>query len=149
MSPDDPRHGSTAGYNAHRKDGDDPCVECRRAAAKYEAQRAIDSLIGRPRTVSALGAKRRVQALMAIGWSAEQQAEELGWTHKKSVHRLRFCKYVQRATHDQVAAMYERLSGRAGPSAVTRTRARQAGYAPPLARDDIDNDRAPKGVRAA
>lgn len=148
MTPDDPRHGTPAGYNAHKKAGQDACDACKRGIAGYQARISWEREQGRPRSVPALGTQRRIQALMAIGWSAEEQAKALGWNHKRAVHRLRFVTYVYRSTHEQVAEMYERLSGKPGPSAGTRGRARSAGYAPPLAWDDIDNpDETPVGHR--
>lgn len=35
MSPEDPRHGQYAGWQAHRKAGTQPCDPCRRAQARY------------------------------------------------------------------------------------------------------------------
>ena len=43
MNPDDPRHGTPAGYQAHRKAGETPCRTCKDAQnvymARYRAQR--------------------------------------------------------------------------------------------------------------
>lgn len=35
MSPDDPRHGTYAGYQAHRKAGELACQPCLKANAEY------------------------------------------------------------------------------------------------------------------
>lgn len=35
MSPDDPRHGTHAGYQTHRRQKDTPCEDCKVAARKY------------------------------------------------------------------------------------------------------------------
>ena len=145
MSPDDPRHGTRAGYNAHQKQSETACDACKRAAATYQARREWEKLQGRPRSIPAIGVQRRIQALMAIGWSSAEQAKVLG-RHKRVIERLRFVTFVHRETYDQIVAMYEQLSGRPGPSTISRTRARAAGYAPPLAWDDIDDpDEQPTG----
>jgi len=75
MSPDDPRHGHSRGYWAHRRDGEEACERCKRAAARYQATREH---YGTPRRVSALGAQRRIQALVALGWTVEIIAAEVG-----------------------------------------------------------------------
>lgn len=146
MSPDDPRHGTPAGYNAHKRAGQTACDPCKRGIAGYQARISWERENGNPRRVAATGTQRRIQALMALGWSAEDVARELGWAHKRAVHRLRFVTFVYRSTHEQVAAAYERLSGTPGPNENAKRRALAAGYAPPLAWDDIDNpDEKPKG----
>ena len=38
MTPDDKRHGSRAGYLAHRKDGEQPCGLCQEASDRYLKQ---------------------------------------------------------------------------------------------------------------
>ena len=39
MSPDDPRHGTTAGYQAHRRAKESACDPCRQAQAAASAAR--------------------------------------------------------------------------------------------------------------
>ena len=46
MSPDDPRHGTSAGYQRHRKDGEAACGPCREAQAEKVRQHRA-SPIGR------------------------------------------------------------------------------------------------------
>jgi hypothetical protein len=97
--------------------------------------------------VPKLGAERRVQALLALGWSHELQREHAGVT------KMRANLY-----HDQINAgkwrrvddVYRQLSGKAGPSRKTRTRAVNLGYAPPLAWEDIDDpNEKPRAAKVA
>jgi len=89
--------------------------------------------------VPSLGAARRVQALMAIGWRHDDMTEYMG----RSSHHLSAHSYKQINAHDWrlVDAAYEILSGAHGSSPKSRTRARAAGYLPPLAWTNIDNPR--------
>lgn len=91
----------------------------------------------------AIGTHRRIQALMAIGWPADEIARRLGWAGSKVLFRALRTKKVQRKTYTAVAALYDELSLTPGPSAITKGRARAAGHQPPLAWDDIDRDPEP------
>ena len=150
MSPDDPRHGTTAGYHAGCRE-----LCCRRAIAAYEKRGRLNRVQGTPRAVLAIGAQRRIQALMWLGWDMTALAAEAGWAHRNQVRRIlvgqkgKPCRYIQRSTHETICEVFERLSMRTPPegpvSRRTASMARRKGYAPPLAWDDIDNDAAPKG----
>ena len=149
MSPDDPRHGSHAGYAQHRHSGVEPCQPCRDAAARYQRGREWDTLNGRPRTVPTTGFRRRIEALQSLGWSITHIANELGTT-VQTIHTTAFKGTCVRAwRHDQLAALYERLSMTHATDRLAnrrRTIAARKGYAPPLAWDDIDTDPAPHGL---
>lgn len=142
MSPDDPRHGTYAGYTAGCRS------ECCRAAARlYHKVRTLEAMRGLPRMVSSRGARRRVEALACLGWSSYDVAAELGntgeWTRQVLMRDVIF-----RSTHEAIAAVYDDLStrtpqGRPQILARTRNRARRLGYLPPAAWDDIDNDPEP------
>jgi hypothetical protein len=145
----DPRHGTTRGYHAGCHDA---C--CRRAMARYEKAGRLARLNG-GRAVPAIGAQRRIQALMALGWSSQAIATAAGQPHRNYVLRIlngqkgKPTLWVERKTHAWVSAVYEELSMRLpdGPYADrTRQYAAAQGYAPPLAYDCIDdpNER-PKG----
>lgn len=51
MTPEDPRHGSHAGYMAHYRAGEPPCEPCRTASARADKQRRLDRERGNPRSV--------------------------------------------------------------------------------------------------
>ncbi len=147
MRADDPRHGTYRGYRAHRTAGQDACTACKRGVALYENLRQIDHSRGIRRLIDSLGTTRRIEALMAIGWTSGHIADLIGVT-RSGVRRIKYSRTVQIGTARRVEAAYDALSGRPGPSEMTRGRARSLGYAPPLAWDDIDNpDETPQGVR--
>lgn len=91
--------------------------------------------------VPAVGAVRRVEALMALGWTTAHIEAAM----PRRVHVTRFMVSARETgtcmarTWLAVDAAYRQLSGRRGPSVRTRNRAATAGYAPPLAWDDIDD----------
>ena len=141
MSPDDPRHGTNAGYRAHQDAGTEPCQPCRDGAARYERGRMWDQLRGVRRRIPILGTRRRLQALGAIGWTAADIAAETGLT-SHSVHDIRGRAgrlWVSSAAAQAIADVYEQLCMTPGPSRVTRLRGRDYGWLPPLAWDDIDD----------
>jgi hypothetical protein len=96
--------------------------------------------------VPRVGTVRRLQALMAIGWSAKAMGEHLGrndggrWVYNLMNQQGR---WVTRSTHDVVAAMYRELAAKPGPSEIARRRARRRGFPTPVEWDDIDRDPAP------
>lgn len=150
MTPTDPRHGTTAGYHQGCR-----CAGCKRALARYEKACRLDRLRG-GRAVPALGAKRRLRALMVLGWSSQRIAVEAGMSHRNHVWRIlhgqngKPTKWIQRQTDAWVRDVYERLSMQIPEGHyVNRTRmyAARQGWAPPLAWDDIDNDERPHGTR--
>ena len=89
-----------------------------------------------------VGAKRRIGALLALGWRHEDITREMGarcgTTSPVVLHQAG--GWVAKVTHDAVVTAYAALSMRPGASDRTRHRALAAGYAPPLAWDDDDLD---------
>lgn len=153
MTPDDPRHGRNSGAAAHRAAGEKPCDRCLLGAARYDNTLRLERMNGiTSRKVPALGTRRRLQALVAIGWDLHTLATRAG----VSVDRLsRIARgrnpVVFRSTAARIASLYDGHHmqppppGRAANYA--RSIAAKNGYAPPLAWDDIDTDPAPIGVR--
>lgn len=149
MSPDDPRHGTNAGYKAHQKSNTTPCRLCRDAAARYVRGREWDALQGRPRWMSPLGAQRRLQALSAIGYPIADLTRETGMS-QDPVQKIRAGdrQRITRRSHDRIAAAFGRLSMTPGPSNSARLRAAARGWLPPLVWDDPDDPaETPKGAR--
>lgn len=107
--------------------------------------------------IPAVGARRRIQALAYIGWPMQNiadTAQNLG--HDLTAAAVRYTAqgrgdYVRTATHNAISAAYDELSmrlpARDRSSSMVRSKARKAGYAGPLAWDDIDTDPAPRGLR--
>lgn len=148
MSPDDPRHGTTRGFHAGCRE-----LCCRRAYARYEKYGKYRRAKGITWAIPAIGAQRRIQALMRLGWTSADIAEQGGWSHRNHVLRVlrgqkgKPCKWVERSTYERICEVYERLAMTPPPHAPHRARtstlAARKGWPPPLAWDDIDNDPAP------
>lgn len=143
MLPDDERHGTTRGYHAG-------CHElcCRRAMARYEKAGRLARLNG-GRAIPAVGAKRRLEALMALGWSSHAIATRAGLPHRNHVWRIlngqngKPTVWIQRSTDEWVRKVYAELSMTVPQGRyVKRTRdyAADRGYAKPLAWDDASID---------
>lgn len=114
------------------------CDRCRRAAARYQNQLDMERARGYRRTTDITGTRRRLQALMAIGWTGELLAPRLGWTTGEAVtnlmkQRRQFC-YTPTAL--RVERLYDQLWNVPGPSSQGRTRAARKGWLPPLWWDD-------------
>lgn len=150
MSPLDERHGTRRGYYAHRADGEAACDPCKRAAAAAEQRYVLARMKGRTGRVPAVGTKRRLRALQALGWTLTELAERMG-SQRSRVEK--WCSedktYVYASTAARVAKVYEELcmtqpTGRWATR--TRNMARRNGYPPPLAWDRIDDPaETPKG----
>lgn len=143
MTPDDPRHGTVAGHIAHQRDGGDYCPACIAAKAMYDKRRVWDAANGRTYTVPSIGARRRIQALLSVGWSRPQVAREAGWETSGALRYVMRSDTMTRATHDRIAETYERLCMKTPPDELVarrvKTWARKGGYAPPLAWNNIDD----------
>ncbi|MGZ0069289.1 hypothetical protein [Microbacterium arborescens] len=97
------------------------------------------------------GVRRRLQALQTRGWTTSDLARQM-ISHPATVDRLLTADRVTIATHDRVAATFDRLWDQLPVAHTdakqreiddTRRRAAEAGWVPPLAWDDIDTDDAP------
>jgi hypothetical protein len=77
--------------------------------------------------VPAIGVRRRIDALGALGWSYADIGVVYTTARGRSVHAH---------TRAHVLAVYDRLSMTVGPSARARLLAHQKGFLPPLAWDD-------------
>jgi hypothetical protein len=133
--------GTTGGYQAHRRAGETTCAPCRAAAAADRRYRvAYDYLTGGQRMlIDATGTRRRVRALVRIGWPLSHLATRLGVSVQNVcayTHRVQ----VRQSTALKVAALYDELSMLPGPSSSALIRARSKGWPPPLAWDDEDID---------
>lgn len=145
ICPPDHGHGDNGTcYGAHRC----RCDDCRAWNTGYHYRRRNLRALGREAPqghVDATPTHRRVQALACLGWSIPQIGAFAGVAKLPYVMRRAM---VRRSTAAAVAAAYEALSMRL-PSPVTRhergvvtktkSRARAAGWVPPLGWDDIDD----------
>jgi len=142
MTEEDPRHGTVTGYNRI------PCREecCRSAYLAYRKLRDWEAARGRPRKVSALGVRRRIQALMAVGWSRIEISLAAGYPEASQgarIVQLLQVETVTRPVAERIAAAYASLLTRPSPTGYgairSRNEARRNSWAPPNAWLDIDD----------
>lgn len=102
-------------------------------------------VLGGASTVDSTGTRRRIQALIAIGWSQRRLAERIGMAPNNFARVLHHSKQVQASTARAVRDLYEELwsappplRNRQDQIAVARARsyASARGWVPPLAWDD-------------
>ena len=107
----------------------------------------IDTLAGGAR-IDPTGTRRRVQALVALGWSQSQLCARIGMTASNFGHTLENAS-IQARTARTVAALYDELWDTPPPEAehrekIAASRARRyaaaRGWTPPLAWADTDID---------
>jgi hypothetical protein len=90
-------------------------------------------------SVDSIGTVRRVQALVAAGYTLTWVADAMGMGVGNLASLLRRTRVTGRVARN-VAEVYERHSHLPGPSSRSRVRARRHGWAPPLAwADNIDD----------
>jgi transcriptional regulator with XRE-family HTH domain len=94
--------------------------------------------------VDITGTTRRLQALVAIGYTQADIAARVGITPANATEMFHGNRSVLLSTAIKVRGIYEELSMRPGPSGAARQRAKKLGWAPPLAWEDdtIDNPQA-------
>lgn len=101
--------------------------------------------------LDATGTRRRLQALIAAGWSVSELAGQLGRTHT-NLRRTMNSRTVTARTAARVDDLYRQLSASAVPvvtdaqreaAAAARALAARHGWLPALAWDDIDTDPEP------
>lgn len=150
ICPPDHKHGDTRTcHSLHRC----RCQDCRRHNNEYNYWRKQMIRHGKPpvHSVDATGTRRRIEALMCLGWSASYIAGRIG-SRQEKISLFRTAERVKPSTAKKVAELYEETWGqRPAPRtmpervAVTKTLAfaKARGFLPPLAWDDIDTDVAP------
>jgi hypothetical protein len=98
-------------------------------------------------TIDNTGTRRRLEALMANGWSARELARRLGHTHPGL--QLPRHRRVTSSTAQAVRTLYDELANTPGPSQRAATLYRGRGYLPPGWWDDDtidDPDATPAGL---
>lgn len=99
---------------------------------------------------SPVGARRRIQALMALGYTQTEIARRVG---SSSEHISVISRGVTGSIHndlnDRISKVYDELWTRPGPSKRGRDRARRQGYISPLGWDDdtIDDPTAEPAIK--
>lgn len=96
-----------------------------------------------------VGGRRRLQALLAMGWRHQDLAPMLGMNTSNIIHQPG--DWFTKRKHDAIKELYDRLWNKRGPAtALSINRIAKAGYAPPLAWDDetIDDPNAKPNLGA-
>lgn len=78
MTPDDPRHGTNAGYHAHIKSGDSPCNSCREARRTYNRRTNKNRRRGWSGLVPVDRARQHILALRTTGMTWDQIGDAAG-----------------------------------------------------------------------
>ncbi len=105
------------------------------AAAILAIPAPSDAEVARGALVDPTGTVRRLQALIAGGYTLTWLGEQLGIAVSNMGHVMGG-RPVRASTARRVAALYERTSHLPGPSVRSRKRAQGRGWAPPLAWDE-------------
>lgn len=93
-----------------------------------------------PAHIPAAGTARRLQGLVALGYSWRELAAHLGVSNRRTADiGMNPDGVVHRDTAARVSVIFERLSGTPGTSKYALKVAARYGFMPPLAWDDIDN----------
>jgi hypothetical protein len=97
-----------------------------------------EAVLARPKGagfVPNIGGRRRIQALMAMGWRHQDLTPMLGLYTSNIVHQEG--GWFTKRKHDAIKDLYDRLWDKRGPATtLSINRVKKAGYAPPLAWDD-------------
>lgn len=147
--PPDHKHGQNhTCYNAHKC----RCPGCRKFVNQGARRRTRLRAYGKWEDflVPAIGTRRRLQALVAVGWSQTKLGARLG-TSQSAIWALLYDtgSTVRRSSFDRVSTLYEQLWNTPPAletcfdvSAYKRSihYAAVRGWQPPLAWDDIDTD---------
>jgi transcriptional regulator with XRE-family HTH domain len=100
--------------------------------------------------VPILGSQRRLQALVALGWTQSYLAKRLDWSagNLNGVIKGRRL-FVLQQTASQIRALYEELQDTRGPSVRAVHHALAHGWPPPAAWEDIDDLREEREAKEA
>lgn len=136
-------NGCPATTGQHRRATDYTNHGCRCDAARTDRERVrkLGHLLP-PARVPAIGARRRLRALMAIGHSQNDLNVALGRKPSGSLGSLLWrdsSKTVTRDLHERICAIYDQLWNTPGAgerAELIRTRAEARGWATPLELDD-------------
>jgi hypothetical protein len=97
------------------------------------------------RNVDAAGTRRRIEALMRVGWSQGHIGRALGVSRQR-VFTYRSSVHVESDTARAVRDLFEQWWDKPGPEIRAINKAIREGFPPPLAWDDIDDPDAEPNV---
>ncbi len=123
-----PRHDSLYAYHLGCR-----CPEAASIKRRSNKRGRIARDRGTPLTVDATGTKRRLRALMALGWRRDDLAARLGVSGQNvTYHTSDDSPTVYRTTAVAVGRLYDQLADHQGPSRETARRAKAKGWLVPL-----------------
>lgn len=149
ICPPDHSHGLNGTCYVTHKCG---CDECREWARDYQFWRGHMHAAGHQLLVDPTGTRRRLQALIALGWSMQELADQLRDGRGNVRRWVAWERPVNRNTAKRIADLFNSLCMTVPPERTphetatrrrTRALAERNNWQPPLAWDDIDNDPAP------
>ena len=108
-----------------------------------------DTTVRDSRVISAVGSRRRLQALAARGWSLVTVSERTG-INVSTLCEIRngTTQTVRQSTYVSISDVYRELENDTGTCARAMTKAIKLKWAPPMAWDEIDDPAArPQGVK--
>ena len=143
-------HGTPARYSHGPDHNGQPgrgcrCTPCTRACTRARTWRDYKTRSEGPGTADATGTRRRLQALMAAGWSRTILVARLGMTERHVRLILHGSERVLAMTATRVAGLYDELWDQPPPAGTQRERqaatlarnyAREHGWVMPLAWDE-------------
>lgn len=130
MSPDDPRHGTSAGYVAGCREA---C--CRTAIADWMRHYRTRQYLSGDLTVDGTGTRRRVRALMAAGWSTVQIDARVGKRRTYTANLLLATGPIRRTTADLYRQAFESMCHESPPTTTRYERQRVTRLRNQAARD--------------
>lgn len=138
ITPDDPRHGSPAGYTQGCREA---C--CRRAKKNDRLERERMMAAGHEFSIPRERVVRKIHALMAMGWTSTLIGEVMGQSGQSVMQFTRLAKDTCfAAVAERYDAAYRALEMKVPPDDIytrrMKNKARKAGWLPPLAWEDID-----------
>lgn len=129
--PSTRRHGDADAYRHHRC----RCPDARAANTRAHKQYRLARLAAGPRMVDATGTRRRIHALLAIGWPHAEIGRRLARS-RAAITLMCTRTQVRPSSAERVRALYSALADTPGPSLITAGKARALGHPPPIAWDD-------------
>jgi hypothetical protein len=142
-------HGTVTNYA-----GGCRCADSRQAHADRARWRRRQRAYGRlvDKSVPNIGSRRRVEALMCLGWSMREISRRLGWCADRLANLFKSYDGISPANAAKIATLYDQLWATPAPRTTkserlsasrTEALARRRRYRPPMSWDDDTIDQAP------
>jgi len=125
------RHGTVDAYKNHGC----RCPLAKHRWSRYMKDYRLRRLRQQPAYIDATGTRRRIQALIANGWTTDLLGSRLDITGN-AVSQLARRRLTHPRTAARVRALYEALADRRGPSDYNVTASMKRGWLPPIWWDD-------------